>query len=503
MNFVKRLLFSALLAALPGGPPVHAAEFEVLDRFSVDGYSVLKGSADIPGGSFTVGGSTLVVKNGNVGIGTANPSAGRLAVAGDDQIPGAIFSTPSTSGGGYTGIEMQYGGNPGSKIARIIGTIVSGGGGNLTFETPTGGTANPYSSKMTIMRDGAVSVTSGGLTAVGDGIFGKNEAANHSIQILTGSDNEPSLFLYPSSNYGFTVGNYIESGNRYFEVRSNNGSKQLVIGPNDTGNVGIGTTGPGEILHIVKSLATTGTGIVGPNGLTLQNTNATAGNYTTIQNRDSSGGQNAQIQFINITHNAPYQGALAFATRNAIGDYAERIRISPNGNVGIGTANPEAILDVWKNSVTDGNAVMLTNRQASGGVATQSVSIASRFDYTNSVGFGNGSKIVLGKDDVYDNNLTSTVDSNIAFHTALNNSVEEKVRITSAGNVGIGTTNPQARLNVQGGSFRLDNTEARFEFRGNTAVGNDAGTMYFYNSQSVDANKEVAYIGANQEDTDG
>ena len=49
----------------------HAAEFEVLDRFSVDGYAVLRGSADIPGGSFSVGGSTFVVKDGNVGIGTA------------------------------------------------------------------------------------------------------------------------------------------------------------------------------------------------------------------------------------------------------------------------------------------------------------------------------------------------------------------------------------------------------------------------------------------------
>ena len=51
-----------------------AAEFEVLDRFSVDGYSVLKGSADIPGGSFAVGGSTLVVKNGNIGIGVTAPA---------------------------------------------------------------------------------------------------------------------------------------------------------------------------------------------------------------------------------------------------------------------------------------------------------------------------------------------------------------------------------------------------------------------------------------------
>ena len=73
MRTIKWIIFSALLASLPGGAALYAAEFEILDRFSVDGYTVLRGSADVPGGSFTVGVSTFVVKDGNVGIGTANP----------------------------------------------------------------------------------------------------------------------------------------------------------------------------------------------------------------------------------------------------------------------------------------------------------------------------------------------------------------------------------------------------------------------------------------------
>ena len=75
MSFLKRLLFSALLVPLPGGPALRAAEFEVLDRFSVDGYTVLRGSADITSGSFAVGGSTFAVKSGKIGIGTAAPEA--------------------------------------------------------------------------------------------------------------------------------------------------------------------------------------------------------------------------------------------------------------------------------------------------------------------------------------------------------------------------------------------------------------------------------------------
>ena len=81
MNVTKRLIFSALLAPLLGGPWSCAAEFEVLDRFTVDGYTVFRGSTDIPGGSFSVGGSTFVVKDGNVGIGTAGANQ-KLSVNG-------------------------------------------------------------------------------------------------------------------------------------------------------------------------------------------------------------------------------------------------------------------------------------------------------------------------------------------------------------------------------------------------------------------------------------
>ena len=64
------LILSGL--SLAGGVSF-AAEFEVLDRFSVDGYTVLRGSAAIPGGSFAVGSSTFIIKGGNVGVGTTDP----------------------------------------------------------------------------------------------------------------------------------------------------------------------------------------------------------------------------------------------------------------------------------------------------------------------------------------------------------------------------------------------------------------------------------------------
>ena len=179
MSGTKRLLFSALLASLSAGAAVHAAEFEVLDRFSVDGYSVFRGSTDIPGGSLAVGGSAFVVKDGNVGIGTASPGYklvvndsdtshfgiaeflggavsgsyrysqlyfGQTLVAGQSSNIGYMTHQTDTSlsglyftnygeGEGTSGIFIKRGGNvgigttaPGQKLS-VAGTIESTSGG--------------------------------------------------------------------------------------------------------------------------------------------------------------------------------------------------------------------------------------------------------------------------------------------------------------------------------------------------------------------------------------
>jgi hypothetical protein len=134
--------------------------------------------------------------------------------------------------------------------------------------------------------------------------------------------------------------------------------------------LGIGTSSPVDKLQIARSLATTGTGIVSPNGITLQNTNATAGNYTTIQNRDSAGSQNAQIQFINVTHGDPFQGAIAFTTRNSTGDFAERLRLDSSGNLGLGVtpsawySNTKALqlnFGAFATQAVSGSTVMFNN----------------------------------------------------------------------------------------------------------------------------------------------
>ena len=143
VSAIKRFLFVAPLLA---GPVLHAAEFEVLDRFSVDGYTVLKGSADIPGGSFTVGMSTFVVKGGNVGIGTTWPGTLlQVNTGGVNETRQNVFATSAAGSLAYGG----YIGNRAVSSNQRQGMFIEGSGSltlgakayNMDFITGAGITA--------------------------------------------------------------------------------------------------------------------------------------------------------------------------------------------------------------------------------------------------------------------------------------------------------------------------------------------------------------------------
>ncbi len=63
---------AALWAALPASV-CRGGEFEVVDVLRVDGYAVMHSSVDLLGGQFSVGGSTLSVNYGRIGVGTGTP----------------------------------------------------------------------------------------------------------------------------------------------------------------------------------------------------------------------------------------------------------------------------------------------------------------------------------------------------------------------------------------------------------------------------------------------
>lgn len=152
-------------------------------------------------------------------------------------------------------------------------------------------------------------------------------------------------------------------------------------------------------------------------------------------------------------------GDLRFFTNNA-GSYTEKIRVQANGRVGIGTTTPSGQLDIVQ--VTPNPTALFTNYgnvneiylQRAQGVFSAPAIIGNNgvlgrinamgYDGTN---FQNAAQIAFQVDAT---SGSGDMPGRITFSTTLDNTttLTERMRINNAGNVGIGTTAPGARLHV-------------------------------------------------------
>jgi hypothetical protein len=204
-----------------------------------------------------------------------------------------------------------------------------------------------------------------------------------------------------------------------------------------SGRLGIGTTSPSELLDVRNSYRepTSGEFTQLLSSITTQDagrggslgfggfTNGTSG-YTTFSGikgfkENGDGGNTA--------------GALAFYTRVNGGAITERMRITSGGNVGIGTTSPN-IVGVTGTVTT----INTTTTSAYGGLelSYQGSSIAS---FLNNY------------------NLQVILSSRTAIPLIFETNASERMRITSGGNVGIGTTGDASyKLLVKGNNASVD-----------------------------------------------
>ena len=172
------------------------------------------------------------------------------------------------------------------------------------------------------------------------------------------------------------------------------------------GLVGIGTTSPGNTLHLHSSVSG------GANY--LQVTNGTTGSASTDGLFVGIDGTNAIVWFSEAN-------ALRFATSDA-----ERMRITSAGLVGIGTTGPQAFAKLQV-SAADNAVLMVEDAGTGSGYLSQLATItnlAAEAQLTFSTG--------------------------VSYSTGPAVSGTERMRISSAGNVGIGTTAPSFKLHVSG-----------------------------------------------------
>jgi hypothetical protein len=224
-------------------------------------------------------------------------------------------------------------------------------------------------------------------------------------------------------------------GNFTWRVRGTNNSMRFLrdsleyMRIDSAGNVGVGTSAPLSLLHTVKSESGSAAlihNLSNPNN-TVIGTSAQLG-LCGIDGLASTRG----VLLSGVVTDAGNGHAFTVSTSATSATPTERLRITSAGNVGIGTSSPAAKLEV--RDTTSSTEKLIVRGPETGTLA----------DFSNGV---NANFIIKTAPSV--TTVGPSVTTALAFQTANT----ERMRITSAGNVGIGTTAPTAKLMSQVNTF--------------------------------------------------
>jgi hypothetical protein len=376
----------------------------------------------------------VITTAGNVGIGTTSP-VGLLNLNNGD----AWINVTDT----LRGLQFGFAGpSHGSYRAAVMGGAESYGGtdsGMLTFHTQNGYVVSAIPpERMRITSSGNVGIG----TTSPSGLLHVSGVANYNTGIIASGNtvNGVGLALNNANGHDWYL---ISTGTGNGGGANNLGFYNATVGEyrvyfKGDGNVGIGTTSPLSKLSVSPS-NNDGVGLYdSSNNLRgLLFINNTGGVFST--------GIRTGNYWLDLDASGTSQNAIRmFTGTGGIGTGTERMRIDASGNVGIGTTSPAGTLDIGKNNATPslviGNSAYGANFNSVWGLQSgaQSIMIFGN-NGQNEIRAGNTG--VGGYLDFYTNNTAS-------FTTASNGNFV--MRLSSGGNVGIGTTSPSFKLDVAG-----------------------------------------------------
>ena len=383
---------------------------------------------------------------GNVGIGTSSPGA-KLDVNGGD-----IYVR--TSGRVLTDVVQGYSGTSTPLALRAARTI-------------TLSTADTV--RATIDINGNVGI-------------GCTPLSTTKLQTSIGTDRRFSVFLNGSDN----VFGYLTDAGNWTDTFLNGSPVRFGIGGTErmridtAGLVGIGTSSPGAKLNVQQTV----TGSV--TSLLLSRTTGNVADEQSIvwQQNDLS---NLQYSSIAAVVDSATSGSMLFKTASG-GTNTERMRINSSGNIGVGTTAPQSKMEIRATSGgTVFNALTLSNYVG----ASVNTGVALYFD-------PNGAGSLARAASIQSVQATSGNYADLRFFTAASDTPAERMRITTAGLVGIGTSAPGTKLDVSG-NIRLSAGTPNIEFNngGGMIYGPAGNTLAFATGGGPSAPQEKMRIAAN------
>ena len=420
------------------GPEGATGETGATGATGASGETGPTGPAGLPGstGPWSVGaGGAIYHEGGDVGVGTAQPSAG-LHVQGTGPITGTgtLSSTGTTVTGTGTAFTTEV--HPGDVLhvggqAAIVAAVADDTTltTEVAFDPPL--TASVFSFEQSICRvTGSTGATQVVVNAYGNVGIGTTLPAaslhlrtdtNEKLRLETTADAQSyhnNIFFYTAGTGEFELGTYRGLNDTIFGVYPVSSGTGLSI--TATGNVGIGTTSPSSRLDVADSSA-------GEIGL-FRNTNGNYALHFMVNDAtDSLGYGLAGLNAIRVASNEHF-AIVTGATPSP------KLVVRENGNVGIGTTAPTADLHVQGNT-----GLRLT--YSSSAISAGSVSPA-----------GDPGGLVYRTDSGLSPNMVAH-----AFQT-YTSAYETKLAILGNGNVGIGMTTPGYTLEVNGSAHRVDNS---------------------------------------------
>lgn len=408
----------------------------------------------------TTAGITLTPATNSIGLGTATLTASGTAITTNGALTvGGAFSAPNytassgTITGGSTGLALAAGGTnqnisltpSGTGVIALMGTV------GVATTTPV--------QKLTIAGANSAPGTSG-------------TAADGVLRIGSSGTN---LALDAGVSGGGTPFAWLQARNATTYASNYN----LALNPNG-GNVGIGTTAPAFRLHVVSAADTV-----------AMLDNATSNNAYLDFRAGSTLDATGELSFNRTAANTGdwYYGG------NAVGShywrsnaYGIKMALSPSGFLGIGTSTPQSELHIYSANAyspeiqlesvgNTGASYLVLNKARVGKTAIQQGDGLGTLLFT---GFAGGGY----QQSSYITAIADAAPSGTNVYSALQfisnhpgGSTYENLRITSSGNIGVGTTTPVARVSINGGGTvdPLQLSDGTRSFRVGPSVGASQG----------------------------